>query len=78
MQFNRETLQPYKSNAYVKFGETIFMDRFLDDAPEDKKEKSKSIQAELNACRERIHQLTQGKVSAIRALVLRSSARPRE
>ena len=63
MQFNRETLQPYKSHAYVKFGETIYMDRFLDDAPEEKKARSKAIQAELNACRERIHQLTQEKVS---------------
>ncbi|KAG2365462.1 hypothetical protein BDR07DRAFT_1449769 [Suillus spraguei] len=32
VQFNRETLQPYKSQAYVKFGETIYMDRFLDTA----------------------------------------------
>lgn len=39
------------------------MDRFLADAPKDKKVLSKAIQAELNACRERISALTQGSVS---------------
>lgn len=38
------------------------MDRFLDDAPAEKKARSKEIQAELTGCRERIHKLTQGKV----------------
>ncbi|KAI5119718.1 hypothetical protein M0805_001432 [Coniferiporia weirii] len=61
VQFNRDTLQPYKSHAYVKFGESICMDRFLHDAPTEKKIKSKEIQAELTACRERIQHLTQGK-----------------
>lgn len=61
VQFNRDTLQPYKSHAYVKFGESICMDRFLDDAPSEKKNRSKEIQAELTVCRERIAQLTQGK-----------------
>ncbi|OCB86190.1 cysteine proteinase [Sanghuangporus baumii] len=61
VQFNRDALQPYKSHAYVKFGETICMDRFLDDAPAEKKAKTKQIQAELNSCRERIHHLTRGK-----------------
>ena len=61
-QFDRETLQPYKSHAYVKFGETICMDRFLDDAPQEKKTRAKEIQAELNKCRDRIQELTQGKV----------------
>ncbi|KAJ7070745.1 hypothetical protein C8F01DRAFT_1046433 [Mycena amicta] len=28
VQFNRETLQPYKSQAYVKFGETIYLCMF--------------------------------------------------
>ena len=63
VQFNRETLQPYKSHAYVKFGETLSMDRFLHDAPSDKRARSAEIQAELNLCRERIQTLTQGKVS---------------
>jgi len=61
VQFNRETLQPYKSHAYVKFGETICMDRFLDDAPAEKKVKAKAIQSQLTACRDRIQSLTQGK-----------------
>ncbi|TDL19407.1 cysteine proteinase [Rickenella mellea] len=61
VQFNRETLQPYKSHAYVKFGETISMDRFLSDANPEKKARSEAIQAELNACRDRIQMLTQGK-----------------
>lgn len=62
VQFNRETLQPYKSQAYVKFGETIYMDRFLDGADQSKKYRSKAIQRELNRCRERVNTLTHGKV----------------
>ncbi|KAI0640335.1 cysteine proteinase [Trametes polyzona] len=61
VQFNRETQQPYKSQAYVKFGETIYMDRFLDSADPEKKARSKEIQAELTAARERVYKLTQGK-----------------
>lgn len=65
VQFNRETLQPYKSQAYVKFGETIYMDRFLDNVNPQKKALSKQIQAELDTCRERIRTLLQGKVRDI-------------
>ncbi|CDO68482.1 hypothetical protein BN946_scf184499.g7 [Trametes cinnabarina] len=61
VQFNRETQQAYKSQAYVKFGETIYMDRFLDSADPTKKARSKEIQAELNAARDRVHKLTHGK-----------------
>ncbi|KAF9245638.1 hypothetical protein BU15DRAFT_85365 [Melanogaster broomeanus] len=61
VQFNRETLQPYKSQAYVKFGETIYIDRFLDSVDPQKKAKSKSIQATLNARRERLRLLTEHK-----------------
>ncbi|KIJ66462.1 hypothetical protein HYDPIDRAFT_86199 [Hydnomerulius pinastri MD-312] len=61
VQFNRETLQPYKSQAYVKFGETIYMDRFLDTTDPQKKSKSKGIQASLNARRERLRLLTEDK-----------------
>lgn len=61
VQFNRETLQPYKSQAYVKFGETIYMDRFLVSADQKKKAKSKVIQTALNARRERLRLLTEHK-----------------
>lgn len=64
MQFNRETLQPYKSQAYVKFGENLYMDRFLDTADPVKKARSKAIQSELTACRERVRLLVEGKVCA--------------
>ena len=67
VQFNRETLQPYKCHAYVKFGETIHMDRFLDNAPSVARERSKAIHAELASCRERLRTLTQGKVGIPRA-----------
>ncbi|KAK7686516.1 hypothetical protein QCA50_010114 [Cerrena zonata] len=60
-QFDRETQQAYKSQAYVKFGETLYLDRFLDGADPEKKAKAKAIQAELNACRDRIQKFTQGK-----------------
>ncbi|KII93273.1 hypothetical protein PLICRDRAFT_35462 [Plicaturopsis crispa FD-325 SS-3] len=58
VQFNRETLQPYKSQAHVKFGETIYMDRFLESADPQKRARAKIIQAELSSCRERIRLLT--------------------
>ncbi|KAI0652778.1 cysteine proteinase [Trametes meyenii] len=61
VQFNRETQQAYKSQAYVKFGETVYMDRFLDSANPGKKARSKEIQAELTASRDRVHKLTHGK-----------------
>ncbi|KAG6331492.1 hypothetical protein ID866_7597 [Astraeus odoratus] len=61
VQFNRETLQPYKSQAYVKFGETIYMDRFLDTADPLKKAKSKSIQGAIHSLRERLRLLTENK-----------------
>ncbi|KAI0686832.1 cysteine proteinase [Cytidiella melzeri] len=61
VQFDRETQQAYKSQAYVKFGETLCMDRFLDSANPEKRLRSKEIQARLNACWERIQRFTQGK-----------------
>ncbi|KAF8531532.1 hypothetical protein JB92DRAFT_2691869 [Gautieria morchelliformis] len=61
VQFNRDTLQPYKSHAYVRFGETLHMDRFLDSADPAKRAQSKSVQSDLNACRDRIHALTRDK-----------------
>lgn len=61
VQFNRETFQPYKSQAYVKFGETLYLDRFVDSMDPRRKAKSRGIQRELNACRDRIQLLLEGK-----------------
>jgi ubiquitin carboxyl-terminal hydrolase 25 len=63
VQFNRDQLQAFKSQAYVKFWETIAMDRFLDSADIHKKARSKAVQGQLNSCRERIRQLTETKVT---------------
>jgi ubiquitin carboxyl-terminal hydrolase 25/28 len=80
-QFDRESLMSYKSQAYVRFGETLFMDRFLDAASVDKKERSKRVQAELGTVRERIHHLTVGKVrtssAGTRAVLMRVVCRMR-
>ncbi|KIK71437.1 hypothetical protein GYMLUDRAFT_52515 [Collybiopsis luxurians FD-317 M1] len=65
VQFNRELLQSWKSQAYVKFGETLYMDRFMDTADPEKRKRSKAIQDELNSCRERLKLLTQGKANNI-------------
>ena len=62
MQWDRETGQSWKSQAYVKFGETICMDRFLDSANPDKKARSKAITSELSKCHDRIHLLKTGQV----------------
>ncbi|KAK7040147.1 ubiquitin-specific protease ubp2 [Paramarasmius palmivorus] len=61
VQFNRETAQPWKSQAYVKFEETIYMDRFMDTADPAKRKQSKALQEELHASRERVRLLVQGK-----------------
>lgn len=58
-------MQPYKSQAYLKFGETIYMDRFLDGADPEKKARAKEIQIDLTTCRDRIQALTQGKVRVL-------------
>jgi len=61
VQFNRETLQSYKSQAYVKFDETIYMDRFVEGADPPKRARSKDIQVQLNICRDRMDMLISGK-----------------
>ncbi|KAJ3786715.1 hypothetical protein GGU10DRAFT_166019 [Lentinula aff. detonsa] len=65
VQFNRELLQSWKSQAYVKFGEALYMDRFMDTADPEKRKKSKEVQDELNACRERLKLLTKSKSSTV-------------
>ncbi|KAG8711513.1 ubiquitin-specific protease ubp2 [Ceratobasidium sp. 423] len=59
VQFNRETIQAFKSNAYVKFEETLLMDRFLANSDPVKKSQSKTIELELAAYRERLRALGQ-------------------
>ena len=62
VQFDREQLQAFKSQAYLKFGESISMDRFLENSDPEKKRRSNELQTKLNGCRERIRQLTEAKV----------------
>jgi len=61
VQFNRETFQAYKSNAYVKFDETLYLDRFLESADRQKRERSKTLRKQLDECRDEIRTLTQDK-----------------
>lgn len=61
VQFDRDTLQSWKSQAYVKFEETIYLDRFLDSADPQKRARSKQLQEELNSCRDRIRVLSRRK-----------------
>lgn len=56
-------MQAFKSNAYVKFEETLVMDRFLANVDAEKKVESKKMELELLNCRERLRTLTQGDVS---------------
>lgn len=74
VQFDRETQQAYKSQAYVKFGETLYMDRFLDSADPEKRARSKEIQLKLNTARDRIQRLTQGKVRPRTKRIIRMRA----
>ncbi|KAF3925260.1 hypothetical protein ABW20_dc0105926 [Dactylellina cionopaga] len=61
VQFNRETKQPYKSNAPLTFSETIFMDRYM--ASDDKglmqrREQSWGWKTELEKLEKRKGELT--------------------
>ncbi|KAF8259478.1 hypothetical protein EI94DRAFT_1834394 [Lactarius quietus] len=60
VQWDRETGQSWKSQAYVKFEETICLDRFLDSANPDKRARSKDILSELSKRHDRIDQLKNG------------------
>jgi ubiquitin carboxyl-terminal hydrolase 25/28 len=62
VQFDRETMQAYKSQAYVKFGEEIRMDRYLDRADPQKKARAKALQASLAQRRQRIDAISRGRV----------------
>ncbi|KAF8257126.1 hypothetical protein EI94DRAFT_1774612 [Lactarius quietus] len=64
VQWDRETGQSWKSQAYVKFEETICLDRFLDSANPDKRARSKDILSELSKRHDRIDQLKNGQVLA--------------
>ncbi|CAE6436195.1 unnamed protein product [Rhizoctonia solani] len=59
VQFNRETMQAFKSNAYIKFEQTLRLDRFLANMDPVKKAHSKNMEIELAACRERLRALGQ-------------------
>ncbi|KAG9101955.1 ubiquitin-specific protease ubp2 [Ceratobasidium sp. 370] len=58
VQFNRDTMQAFKSNAYVKFEETLLMDRFLANTNPKKMAESKQLESELRGTRERLRTLT--------------------
>ena len=58
VQFDREILQAKKNNAYVKFEETLRMDRFFDAANPEKRAKSRTIRNQLRHCRERVATLS--------------------
>jgi len=55
--------RPYKSNAYVKFDETIYMDRFLPDADPEKRTQTRSLTQELINARAKLASLNSSKVS---------------
>jgi ubiquitin carboxyl-terminal hydrolase 25/28 len=65
VQFNRETMQAFKSNAYIKFEQTLRLDRFLANMDPVKKAHSKNMEIELAACRERLRALGQVDVSLV-------------
>ncbi|KAH8835135.1 hypothetical protein DL96DRAFT_1572945 [Flagelloscypha sp. PMI_526] len=60
VQFDRDTLQAYKSQAYVRLDETIYLDRFLDESPLDRRAKGKELQLLLAEKRERLRTLLNG------------------
>ncbi|KAI1783766.1 hypothetical protein LXA43DRAFT_1129627 [Ganoderma leucocontextum] len=57
-------MSPETAYQTLDFGETVYMDRFLDSADLGKKARSKAIHTELTAARERVQHLTQEKACA--------------
>jgi hypothetical protein len=55
----------YKSNAYVKFEEVLYMDRFLPDADPDKRAKTRTLTDELVKARAKLATLKESKVGTI-------------
>lgn len=74
VQFDRETLQARKNNSYVKFDETLRMDRFLDAIDAAKKAQSRIIRNNLRRCRARIAALSQSPVSGFHISLVRAMA----
>jgi ubiquitin carboxyl-terminal hydrolase 25/28 len=74
VQFDRETLQARKNNSYVKFDETLRMDRFLDAINAPKKAQSRIIRNNLRRCRARIAALSQSPVSGCHVSLVRAVA----
>jgi len=60
VKFDRKTGQAFKAQSYVKFEESLVMDRFMEGADSGKKETSLTLQAEIRRGRERIQTLEAG------------------
>lgn len=54
----------FKSNAYIKFAETLAMDRFLPSADKGKRERSMALTGEIASLRATLVELQYSKVSA--------------
>ncbi|KAL1658358.1 hypothetical protein GGF50DRAFT_120938 [Schizophyllum commune] len=56
-QFDRQSQQPYKNQEYVKFGDVLYMDRYMHASNPDKKSRALRIQLQLLSLRTRLRQL---------------------
>ncbi|KAJ9115050.1 hypothetical protein QFC22_005378 [Naganishia vaughanmartiniae] len=61
VQFDLETKSAFKSNAYIKFAETLALDRFLPSADQEKREKSMSITRRIASLRTTLNELQYNK-----------------
>ena len=55
----------FKSNAYIKFAETLSLDRFLPTANPEKREKSMGIARQIAALRATLNELEYSKVGCV-------------
>jgi ubiquitin carboxyl-terminal hydrolase 25 len=63
VKFDRKSGQAFKSQAYIKFEETITMDRFMENVDPVKKENSQNLQSDIRRCREHVQMLEVGEAS---------------
>lgn len=61
-QFDRETARSYKSNAYLQFPETLFMDRFCVDGGDPRMEAASALTSSIREKRDRVLELINPRV----------------
>ncbi|KAL1698222.1 hypothetical protein EV121DRAFT_297428 [Schizophyllum commune] len=61
--FDRKHLRPYKDQSYVKFGEALYLDRYIRGGDPERRKRYRAIQDELHVCQNRLRLLRQSQTT---------------